>query len=454
MENKKILIKNGWVLPLNSKDIFFEKGYISILGDQICEIGCGDPSITLEINANEVIDATNMVVMPGMVNAHTHLFQTFTRGFADDKPLMKWLSDYIWPIGSLMTAYEARLSGLLGIVENIRSGVTSIIDNQYIHSHPGIDDAYCNAALEMGVRYILARGWTDTGSLPPGFTESQKEIIDQVGDLVTRWNDHPSGRIRVNFGPQAINPCSKETFILTNQYAKRWGIGTHLHIAESKYQLEKNIKANGFREVEWLDHLNCLDEKTRLVHSIWLSDEEIELIVRKNAKVVHCPISNMYLADGVARIPEMMEKGIVIALGTDGPGSNNNQDMFEVLKATALLHKITTMNASVLQPIDVIWMACRGGAEAFGQPDLIGSLEVGKKADIILVDMDTSFAVPVYYPPSALVYNLNASAVDTVMVGGNFLMRDKTILGIDEKKLLEECRNAAMNLISRAGVIL
>jgi 5-methylthioadenosine/S-adenosylhomocysteine deaminase len=190
-----------------------------------------------------------------------------------------------------------------------------------------------------------------------------------------------------------------------------------------------------------------------LVHSVWLSDAEIGLVVQRNAIIVHCPVSNMYLASGVAPVPTMRAKGIPVALATDGPGSNNSQDMLEVLKTTALLHKVSSLDAMVLLPEDVLWMACRGGAAAFGQSGQIGSLEVGKKADVVVVDLDTPGAMPVHRPPSALVYNANAGEVDTVLVDGRILMRDREILCVDEKALLAEARAACGRLFERAGVV-
>jgi 5-methylthioadenosine/S-adenosylhomocysteine deaminase len=176
------------------------------------------------------------------------------------------------------------------------------------------------------------------------------------------------------------------------------------------------------------------------------------LVKKHNAVVVHCPVSNMYLASGVARIPEMLEKGITVALASDGPGSNNNQDMLSVLKTTALLHKVNTLNAMVLLPEDVLRMACKGGSVAFGLPDQIGSLEPGKKADLVLIDLDTPMAMPVHRVPSALIYNVSTRDVDTVIVDGRILMRDKEILVVNEKAILKQARKVCQDLFIRAGV--
>jgi len=238
----------------------------------------------------------------------------------------------------------------------------------------------------------------------------------------------------------------------THTLAREWGVGTHIHVAETQAEVDINLSKRGSRHVEWLAGLGILGSDYQLVHCVWLDDGEIDLVAAHGAVVVHCPVSNMYLASGVARVPEMRARGIPVALATDGPGSNNNQDMLEVLKTTALLHKVSTLDAMALLPKDLLWMACRGGAAAFGQPSLIGSLEVGKKADVVLVDLDTPRAMPVHRVPSALVYNASAGEVDTVIVDGQFLMRDKEILCVDEKALLAEARAACARLFARGGV--
>ena len=442
------IIHKGAVASLDNDQHFYNPGYVLIEDDLILSIQAGNPNAELLDRANQVIDASNKLVMPGLINAHTHLFQTFIRGLGDGKPLQDWLQAYIWPVGSRMGSYEATLSGLLGLVENIHSGVTAVIDNQYLHNTPDFDDAYCQAAADLGIRYLLARGWADR-NYHPAFLETGDQILERVGLLTERWNCHPSGRIRVEFGPLSKQRCSNSTMQRTWAAAKEWGVGMHMHTSETQFQTNFCIEEEGLRTVEWLEKIGCLDENTQLVHCVWLNDHEIELIAKRKAKVVHCAVSNMFLASGVARIPEMVKRGISIALATDGPASNNNQDMIETLKTTALLHKLTSKNAEIFKTEDLLWMACRNGSEAFGQPDMIGSLEPGKKADLILVDLDSPFAAPIYNPLSSLVYSLHGSDVDTVIINGKTIMSGKKITCIDEKELLLECQKAAIALISR-----
>lgn len=446
-----ILIENGTVVTLNEAGDLFNPGYLLIRGTEIATVGAGTPPVALRAEADTVMDATHMAVIPGLVNAHTHLFQTFIRGLADDKPLLEWLRAAIWPVAQALTPEEAYLAALVGLVENLRGGATAVIDHQYIHTDPHNDDGVCRAAVETGIRLLLARGWADT-NYHPAFMESPERIIAETTRLYQTWHGAAGGRIRVEFGPLIPWGCSDETLRRTVALARTWGVGTHIHVAETRTEVEMNLAQRGNRHVEWLAALDALGPDVQLVHSVWLDDHELDLVAGQGAIVVHCPVSNMYLASGAARIAEMRRRGITVALATDGPGSNNAQDMLEVLKTTALLQKLATLDAMALLPEQVLWMACRGGAAAFGRPAAIGSLAVGKQADVVLVDLDTPLAMPVHRVPSALVYNVSAGAVDTVIVAGQVLLRHKQVLILDEKALLAEARAACARLFARAGV--
>lgn len=446
-----ILIENGAIVTVNDQQQVYTQGYVFIEDDLITAVSPGPAPSSLH-KADTVIDANLMAVMPGMVNAHTHLFQTFLRGLADDKPLLDWLKTAIWPVASCLTEEEAYVAAMLGMLENIRGGATSVIDHQYIHIEASNDDGVCQAADEAGLRFLLARGWADI-DYHPSLMESPDRILSETARLREKWEVQGNGRIRVEFGPLIPWGCTDETMNSTHHMSQQWGAGTHIHIAETATEVDMNLAKRGNRHVEWLAEIGVLGPQMQLVHSVWLDDNELDLIAKHQAIVVHCPVSNMYLASGVARVPEMRRRGIRVALGTDGPGSNNSQDMLEVLKTTALLHKVHTLDARILLPEDVLWMACRGGAAAFGLPQQIGSLEVGKKADILLVDLDTPMAMPVHRIPSALVYNASTRDADTMIVNGRILMRNKQILFLDEKAFLARARQTCARLFERAGVV-
>jgi len=447
-----ILIENGAVMTVNDRQEVFGAGYVFVEDDLIVDVGPGDAPARYR-EADTMIDASLMAVMPGMVNAHTHLFQTFIRGLADDKPLLEWLEACIWPVAANLSEEEAYVAAMVGMVENVRGGATSVIDHQYIHTDPRNDDGVCRAADEAGVRFLLARGWADH-NYPEPFMESPEQIIQETARLRDTWQGRGDGRLRVEFGPLIPWGCTDETMRQTYELSRKWGAGTHIHVAETSAEVEMNLKERGTRHIEWLADVKALGPDLQLVHSVWIDEAELDLIAEHDAVVVHCPVSNMYLASGVAPVPAMRRRGITVALGSDGPGSNNSQDMLELLKVTALLHKVDTLDATVLLPEDVIWMACRGGARAFGESERIGSLEPGKKADILILDLNTPFAMPVHRVPSAVVYNAAGGRdVDTVIVNGRLLMRNKDILFVDEKALLAQARSVCARLFERAGIV-
>lgn len=470
-----ILIQNGAILTLtDAPPAILDPGYVLIQDDRIAAVGPGAPSDELAAAADQVIDATHMAVLPGLVNAHTHLFQTFIRGLADDKPLLPWLAAAIWPMGAAMGAEEAYLAGLLGLVENIRSGATAVIDNQYLHSDDRTDDAFCRAARDVGCRFTIARGWADH-DYHPVFQETPEQVIAAMTALHDAWHGAAEGRIRIAFGPLIPWGCSAETLQRTVALARQWGVPTHLHTAETREEVQMSLDATGLRHVHWLDRLGILGPDLQLVHAVWLDDSEIERIAATGTMVIHCPVSNMYLASGIAPIVKLLRAGVPVALATDGPGSNNSQDMLETLKFAACGQKVGTLDATALLPEDVLRMACVYGAQAVtpalgpvsdrarpssgrseggsvGDRPQQQGLIPGAKADLILVDLNSPRMQPVWRVPSALVYNANGGDVDTVIVDGRVLMRGKRVTCLDEAALLDECRRAAKSLLKRAGV--
>jgi 5-methylthioadenosine/S-adenosylhomocysteine deaminase len=448
-----ILISGGTVLTQDAQGTVYDPGYVLVEGDRIVAVGAGQYPTWGEpgVQADQVIDANLMAVMPGLVNAHSHLFQTFVRGLADDKPLLQWLETAIWPVMHAVTEEEMYLASLLGMVENIRSGATSVIDNQYIHTNRGNDDAVFRAAVESGIRLKIARGWADM-NYHEAFMETADTVVAELERLLETWHGAENGRLSVESGPVIPWGCSDEAMQRTYALAQERGVGTHIHTAESEPEVAMLLEQRGLRHVEWLEAIGCLGPDTRLVHSVWLSEEEIDLVARREAMIIHCPVSNMYLASGIAPITEMRRRGVTVALATDGPGSNNAQDNMESLKFAACLQKVGTLDAMSLLPEDVLQMATRGGARAMGQEQEIGSLEPGKKADITVVDLNAPHIMPVHRAASALVYNANGRDVDTVIVDGQVLMRGKKVLFLDEEALLAECRAANKSLFERAGV--
>jgi 5-methylthioadenosine/S-adenosylhomocysteine deaminase len=426
-----------------------DRGWVHCVDDRIVEVAAGDVP-RARLSAEVAIDGAGMALMPGMINGHTHLFQTMFRGLGDDKSLLDWLREYIWPTASVMTADEVGLAAMVGLIENLRTGATSVLDHQYIHPDPAIDDAVCRAADRLGVRFLLARGWADR-NYEPRLSESAETILQRGDALSGQWHGHDNGRIRVEHAPLIPWGCSDDAMRDTVAASRAWGGGTHVHCAETAVEVEMSLEERGLRHVPWLQALGALGPDTQLAHAVWLDDDELQLIAETGTTVVHCPVSNMYLASGVPRIPEMLRLGIPVGLASDGPGSNNRQDMFEAMKLSVLLQKVHHLDPVILQPEHAIRMATRGGAAAFGQPDDLGALEAGRKADLVLVDLDSPFIAPVHRVVSSLVFNATPRDVHTVVVDGRIVIRDRALLVADERRVLAEARVACAELFTRAA---
>jgi len=444
-----LLIRDGTIIPCDTDMCHtIQRGYVAIRNDCIELIGAGDPPERILSTATEIIDATGKVIIPGLVNAHTHLFQSFLRGLADDKPLLEWLKQVTWPGGFAMTEEDFYLSGLLGFVENLKCGATSVISHDYVQTSPHNMDAVMQAAQVSGVRARLARGCGDRTPYFEKFLEPLDVIIAETWRLLKKSNP----RVRVEFGPVITWGCTADTLKTIDHFAREWNVGVHIHINETRAEVQMSLDATGMRQINWLDSLGVLNERWQLVHCVWLDRSEINTIAERGCTVVHCPVSNMYLASGVAPIVEYRKRQIPVALASDGPGSNNSQDMFEVLKTTANLQKVGTLDAMSLLPKDVLDMCYRGGAVVMGLGDSIGRLAPGALADIVLVNIERAHIAPVHSPQSALVYNANGNDVDTVIVNGEVIVRGGELVRLSEKGLVRDCQRAAEALVNRTGI--
>ena len=445
-----ILVEGGTLLTLNPRHDVLDPGYLFTVDDQIAALGPGAAPDQLKKQSDEILDATGMAVIPGMVNAHDHLFQTFVRGLSYDRPLMPWLEEIVYPVSGAMTERDVYLAAMLGLVENLHGGATAVIDNQYLHCARGADDAVCEAASRLGIRLLLARGWSDR-NVPAAFCQAPDDIISETMRVHTAWHNHDHGRIRVELGPGAPWACSEETMGRTRILAEKLGMGVHMHVAETRSEMEMDRTRTGKGHVEWLASLGMLGPSTQLVHSVWLSDAEVDLIVEAGSSVVHCPVSNMFLASGVCQVGRLRRRGVPVALATDG-ACNNGQGLIDLLKIAVNLQKVTALDASLFTAEDMLEMACWCGATAFGQRDALGSLEPGKKADVVLVDLNTSRLALARCVPAALVYTANSSDVHTVIVDGKILLRDRRVTGLDEAALVAEAKEAWEGVLRRAGV--
>jgi len=286
----------------------------------------------------------------------------------------------------------------------------------------------------------MCRCFSNLGGYEP-FREKDEVILSEIQRLYDTWHGRENGRLSIAVGPNNPWTCTPELFQKSKQLSKDLGLKFQVHTAEDQDVVTKTAAMyDGMRNLEFFDSLGILDEDTQLAHAIWLDDHEMEILEKRRCQPIHCPVANAYLADGVARVPEMLKMGLPVALGTDGPGSNNAQDMLGTLKYTALMHKNHNLNAHIISNKDVLTMATRNGAVAMGMDGQMGQIVPGMKADIILVDWKKPHIAPVHHPESALVNNANGNDVDTVMVNGEIVVRNKKSTKIDEIALIDECQ--------------
>jgi 5-methylthioadenosine/S-adenosylhomocysteine deaminase len=453
-----LTILHATILTLDKERRVIEDGAIAVDGERIIEVAKSKEILSKYGEGRDTIDASGMLAIPGLVNAHTHMFQDLLRGLGDDMELIGWLQQMLYPVSRSLTDEDVYVAAVLGCVEMIKSGTTFVVDNHHINTSERAIGNVARAIEETGIKGLIARGmWARTErckkwGLPDYlFQYDFDEEVKLTEKLIKRWHGAASGRIQVCPAPVAIYAAGPEMLKEAKIISDKYNVPIHTHIAESPAEVESTFEDYGRREVELLNDLDVLNSRFHAVHSIWLKDNEIEMIARSKAHVIHCPVSNMYLASGVAKVPQMLRAGINVALGSDG-ACNNNQDMVGVLKSAALLHKVATLDPLAMRCEKVLEMATLGGAKALGLEKEIGSLEEGKKADIVLVDLKKPHISPVHRAVSALVYCAAGSDVDTVIVDGKILMRGRQLLAVNEKETISKAQEVAGNLIKRAGI--
>ena len=424
----KILIKNTKILTPTD----FIEGSILIKEDIIGEIGDNID----ENDVDKVIDGKNKITLPGLINTHTHLSMSLFRGLADDLELDTWLNDHIWPMEANLNEKYCYIGALLGACELIKSGTTTFSDMYFY-----MEDV-ARAVDESGIRGILSFGMIDFGD-----EERRNLQFSENLSLFENCNDTADGRIKVFLGPHSPYTCSKELLERAREEADKNNTCLHIHVAETKKELEDVIEATGKRPFEYLNDIGFLGPDVIAAHSVWLSDEEIAIIKEKDVKISHNPCSNMKLASGISPVTKLLEEGICVSLGTDGDSSNNNLDLIEEMKMASLLQKVDTLDPKVLTAEETLKMATINGAKTLHLEDEIGSIEVGKKADIILIDTNDVNLIPESSSlASNIVYAANGSNVDTTICNGKILMENRKILVLDEEKILEDAKIAIQEL--------
>lgn len=436
-----ILIKHAEIITMNKQEEIIY-GDIRIKGNRIVEIGSG-----LEVQGEEtVIDAKNRTVIPGFVQTHIHLCQTLFRGKGDDLELMDWLRKRIWPLEAAHDEESLYYSAMLGIGELITSGTTTIVDMETVHH----TDYAFQAIAKSGIRALSGKVMMDQKNpdAPAALQEETAASLQESVDLLEKWNGYAGGRIQYAFSPRFVISCTEPLLKEVRDLSAHYGVKVQTHASENLGEIEIVQAMTGMRNVVYLDHLGLANERLILAHCVWLDDEEKRILRDRGVHVSHCPGSNLKLASGIADTPGMLHNHIHLSLGADGAPCNNNLDMFNEMRLAAVIqkpqHGPTTMDAR-----SVFRMATIGGAKAVGMEDEIGSIEVGKKADLAILNLYNFHTFPSYDvdPISRIVYSATRADVETTIVDGEILMHKGLLKTVDKEVVLHEANRSIKRLL-------
>jgi 5-methylthioadenosine/S-adenosylhomocysteine deaminase len=441
--SKSILIKGGTVVTMDQNDSIV-RGDLLIRDGRIAEIAGH-----IDAGGSEVIDAAGCAVLPGFVQTHLHLCQTLFRGAADDLSLIDWLRKRVWPMEVAHTAGSIRASARLSIAELVRGGTTCALTMETVRH----TEEVLRVVEETGFRAIVGKCMMDKGDgVPAGLCENTGESIRESVALIAEWHGRANGRVRCCFAPRFAISCTRELLSEVSELSKKHQVMIHTHAAENKNECEIVEDETGLRNVSYLDSLGISGAHVVLAHCVHLDDEEMATLARTKTNVAHCPSSNLKLGSGVPRVTEMLSSGISVSLGADGAACNNRLDMFTEMRTASLLQKVVH-GPEALPAKRTLRMATIDGARALGLEKEIGSLEAGKRADVIVVDVAQLHSSPRHDDVvSALVYSAVAADVRTTIIDGQVLMRDGEFLALDESVVIHEANREADALRARAGL--
>lgn len=447
------ILAHALAITMNASRDVIADAAVCIDGDRIVDIGATVDVLARHPDA-DIIDCSGKIVIPGMVNTHTHLFQTLLKGLGDDMVLKKWFACMTGPAAVHLTCDDIHSAALHGCVESIQSGVTTLVDFQYVHTQPGMLDAVVDAYELTGMRGFVCRGFMTRGrefGVPEALIEDVDAVMRHVREAVRRHN-RPGGRVQVGIAPCMVWTVDREAYRQVRRLADEEGILITTHVAETDFEIARSRADFDCTDTEMLAEIGFLGPDVLAVHCVNCSSRDIRTLRYHGARVSHNPCSNLYLASGVAPIPEMLASGIVVGLGSDGPASSNNHSLFQAMKFAALVQKGVHRDATIMTAEKALEMATIEGARAVGLDREIGSLEIGKKADIAVIDTDGAWLSPFHNAPSSLVYSALGHEVSSVMIDGRFVMKDRAVLTVDAAKTRQAAQLAADNLAKRAEI--
>jgi len=433
-----IIIRRGIIVPMTEDRKVLKEGSIVIEEGKIIAVG-SDEAINKEYSADIEIDASKHIVIPGLINTHTHLAMTLFRGVMENVSGMDWL-ERAWSIESNLTREDVYWGSLLGCLEMIKSGTTCFADHYFFM------DAVVDAIRESGIRAALAQAIIEEGG-PEGLDTTLEGSLK----FAKQFNGALNGRITCMLGPHSAYTCDPELLNEVKELAEEKGLRVHIHLSESKSELKIIKQRYGTTPIRLLNKIGLLSPYLLAAHVVFADEEEIDLLKRGNVKVNHNPICKMKGGHGISPIAKMIRKGINVSIGTDGAGSNNNLDLLEEMKFAALLQPLAEHDPRAISSWDVLEMATVRGAIALGIEKEVGSIEVGKKADLVFLRRKVPHMIPFHNIPSLIVYSANGNDVDTVMIDGKIVMRNREVLTVKEKDVMREAQRTFEKLLDRSG---
>jgi 5-methylthioadenosine/S-adenosylhomocysteine deaminase len=444
----RTLIKLGMIVTMDSARSILGDGGIVLSGNRIEAVLDNAMLKTLKQFDGEVVDASRLVAIPGFVQTHLHLCQTLFRGLADDLSLLDWLQLKIFPFEAAHNAQSMYSSAMAGIAELLRSGTTTILDMGSVHH----EEEIVRAIDETGLRAFVGKAMMDVNDIYPGLKEPTAQSLATTRQQAEQWHKSSEGRIQYAVAPRFVLSCSNQLLREAYEMTKASpGMLFHTHAAENRNEMDAVRKRCKMDNIEFFESIGILNSNTCVAHCIWLNDSEVGLLRDRKAKVVHCPSSNLKLGSGVARIPELLSKGIGVSLGADGAPCNNTLDMFEEMRLAALIQK-PQHGPRVMNAQTVFEMATRNGAAALGLESDIGSIEPGKKADIVLLDINQPWnpyeTTDVY---SSIVYSGSPENVHSVLVDGRWVYKHKQHTTLDSSRVVSDARDELRLLLQRAN---
>jgi len=423
------IIYGDYILPMDQSFSVIEKGAVAIQGNKILDLGSSE-EISRKYNSEKISAGEGRVVLPGFINTHTHAAMVYFRGIADDLPLTEWLNDHIWPAENTWLSPSFISDAVeLACLEMLKGGVTTYNDMYFF------EDAAGESSKRIGMRAVLGSGILD---FPSVSARSTDEYLDNAKQFVKNWQDDEL--ITPCIAPHALYTCGPDTLKKSKTLAEILNVPLHIHLSETQWEVGEVMARYHKRPVEYLADLGFLDESVLAAHCIWLHDKEIDLLAKYKVGVSHCMESNLKLASGFAPVVSMLTAGIKISFGTDGAASNNDLSILSEMATTAKVHKALSNNPTVLDAKTALLMATRWGAEVLGLGHLIGSIERGKIADIIIINIDKPHLTPLYNIYSHIVYAAMASDVEAVMVNGNMVINDRRLMTVDEAEILYKAK--------------